>query len=70
MVVIRLADTVTEVRIMIENAVRAAVELYKVKSVEMNRQESALLVAAAKEELVKMQARIDELVMLLNKMQT
>ena len=70
MVVIRLADTMTEVRIMIENAVRPAVELDKVKSVEMNRQKSALLVAAVKEELVKMQARIDELVMLLSKMQT
>jgi transcription elongation factor len=70
MVVIRLAETVTEVRIMIENAVRAAVEPDKVKSVEMNHQESALTVAAVKEELVKMQARIDELVMLLNKMQT
>ena len=70
MVVIRLAETVTEVRIMSENAVRAVVELDKVKSVEVNRQESVLIVAAVKEELVKMQTRMDELVVLLNKMPT
>jgi hypothetical protein len=70
MVVIRLAETVTEVRIMSENAVRAVVELDKIKSVEVNRQESVLIVAAVKEELVKMQTRMDELVVLLNKMPT
>jgi len=70
MVVIRLAETVTEVRIMSENAVRAVVELDKIKSVEVNRQESVLIVAAVKEELGKMQTRMDELVVLLNKMPT
>jgi len=70
MVVIRLEETMTEVRIMSENAVRAVVELDKIKSVEVNRQESVLIVAAVKEELGKMQTRMDELVVLLNKMPT